>query len=147
MKKEKKLTKKEQEKRELEKAERIRIRNSILITTLANVIGSFIIILIGLLWQKSFDLMAWSNAFLLASISIFFIGWIMFIHNKNIISVFTHSFKTFGLMLVGKKPAKSYYEVKTAIEENPIPNRYFIVSFIYSGIIFIITIILTLLVM
>lgn len=147
MKKEKKLTKKEQEKRELEKAERIRIRNSILITALANVIGSFIIILIGLLWQKSFDLMAWSNAFLLSSISIFFIGWIMFIHNKNIISVFTHSFKTFGLMLVGKKPAKSYYEVKTAIEENPIPNRYFIVSFIYSGIIFIITIILTLLVM
>lgn len=151
MKKEKKQkeikNKKKFNKTELEKAERKQKLRSILITLIINVIGSFIAVIIGLLWQDSFDLMAWANATLLAFLLVFFAGWIMFIHNKNIISMFTHSFKTFGLMLVGKKPAKTYYEVKTSIEENPIPNRYLIVSFVYSGFILIITIILTVLVM
>jgi len=127
------------------KAEKKRARKSTVITFLFNIIGSMIVILIGLLWQNAYDVMAWSNALLLAFIMIFFVGWIMFIHNKNIISIFTHSFKTFGLMLIGKRPAKSYYEVKVGIEENPIPNKYIIISFVWSGILLVATIILTIL--
>lgn len=127
------------------KAEKKKTRKSIYITFLLNIATSIIMIIIGLLWQNSYDVMAWSNALLLSFIMIFFVGWIMFIHNKNIISIFTHSFKTFGLMLIGKRPAKSYYEVKVGIEENPIPNKYLIISFIWSGVLLIATIILTIL--
>ncbi len=140
-----KLTKKEQEQLEREKAEKKKKIKTIYTTLMFNVIGSVIMIVIGLLWQDKFDIMAWSNALLLAFIMVFFAGWIMFIHNKNIISVFTHSFKTFGLMIVGKRPAKSYYEVKQSIEENPIPNRYIYITFLYSSFLLIITIIFTIL--
>lgn len=99
------------------------------LVVIAHIIGSALILLLGLVWQASWDLMAWTNSLWLAFVMVFFIGWIMVIYNQNIISSFVHSVKTFGLMLVGKRPAKKYYEVKLEVEENQIPKFYFLITF------------------
>lgn len=140
-----KIQKKQVNKADLKKAERKKKLKTILITILINVIISIVFLVIGLHWQNAYTIEAWANASLLSFIFILFIGWIMFIYNKNIISIFTHGFKVFGLMIVGKRPKKSYYEVKVQVEENQIPKRYMVVSFIYSAILLVITIILTIL--
>lgn len=111
------------------------------------IVGHFIytgiFILIGMIWQKGSgrrEILQWANSFTLATIMVFFVGWIMFIYNKNILSLFVHSVKTFGLMIVGKRPAKSYYEVKTEIEDNPIPKIYMRITFLFSLVIFVATV-------
>lgn len=130
-----------------EKAEKRRKLKKYMRFLFYNFLGTAVIIAVGLIWQDAYDLMAWSNAVLLAFAMVFFVGWIMLMHNKNILSVFTHSMKTFGLMIVGKRPAKSYYEVKVEIEENPIPKIYLIIIFSFSILLLIATIILTVLVL
>lgn len=112
---------------------------------LAHIIGSFLLVLFALYWQDRFDVMAYSNAFLFAFVMVFFTGWIMLIYNQNIISLVTHSFKTFGLMIVGKRPKKAYYEVKEDVEDNQVPKIYMIITFTCSIILLIPTIILTIL--
>lgn len=135
------MTKKQKDNQKDQRKENIKKFSAII---LIHVLGASFVVGIGLIWQDSYDIMAWANAFLLSFIMIFFVGWIMFIHNKNILSVVTHSFRTFGLMIVGKRPAKSYYEVKTEIEDHPIPNIYLIITFLFSLVLLIVTIILTL---
>jgi FtsH-binding integral membrane protein len=56
---------------EREKAERKRIKKSIYITIFINVAVSLLITALGLLWQKSLTILAWSNAMLLTLIMIF----------------------------------------------------------------------------
>lgn len=111
--------------------------------TLSHILAGGFFIGLGLIWQDSYTLTAWTNALWLSFVMVFFIGWIMFIYNQNIISSFVHSIKTFGLMVVGKKPEKSYYEVKVEVEENQIPKGYFYLSFGIS-ILFLIPAIITL---
>ncbi len=108
-----------------------------------HIIGSALLVFFGLLWQDSYKLMAWSNAFLFAFVMVFFVGWIMYIYNENIVSVFVHSIKTFGLMIVGKRPKKKYYEVKEDVEDNQVPKIYMVITFSMSLILLIPTIILT----
>lgn len=104
----------------------------------AHILGSALLLLLGLLWQNDFlTLMAWTNSLWLTFVMVFFIGWIMFIYNQNIISSFVHSLKTFGLMFVGKRPAKKYYEVKMEVEENQIPKSYLFITFGFSLLILI----------
>lgn len=113
--------------------------------TMSHLLAGGFFLLLGLIWQDSYTLMAWTNALWLAFVMVFFIGWIMFIYNQNIISSFVHSVKTFGLMIVGRKPEKSYYEVKVEVDENQIPKAYFFLSFA-SAILFLVPAIITLII-
>lgn len=125
-----------QKEEQLKKIKRQKQLNFALII-LAHIIGSALLILLGMIWQKSWDLMAWTNSLWLAFAIVFFIAWIMIIYNANIISSFVHSIKTFGLMFVGRRPKKKYYEVKLEVEENQIPKRYVIITFSFSLLILI----------
>jgi hypothetical protein len=69
----------------------------------------------------------------------------MFVWNLNILSPLIHGFKTFGLMLVGKRPKTDYYDYMKKIQEDPIPKYYIVTCFITSGILLIPLIILVLL--
>lgn len=88
---------------------------------------------IGIWWQGfKFDLIAFADAFTLSFVFSLLITWIMFMYNKNILSPMIHGIKTFGLMLVGKRPKKDYYTYMKGIEEDPIPSYIIIYSLIYT---------------
>lgn len=102
---------------------------------------------LSLLWHMRFDLMGFTNALWLTFALIFFVAWIMFVYNRNILSPFIHGMKVFGLMFVGKRTKESYYEYSQRIKENPIPKYVYIPTFINAGIVLVPTIVLTILVM
>lgn len=101
---------------------------------------SLIIVVLGLLWQWSLSITAWCNAFWLAFSIYLLIVWTIFIYNQNVLSSFIHSAKTFGLMLVGKRPKLKYSEYKLQVEENKIPSIYGRLTMAYGFIMFLISI-------
>ncbi|NMA06000.1 MAG: DUF3899 domain-containing protein [Acholeplasmataceae bacterium] len=96
-------------------------------------------------WQMRFDLMGFANIFSVTFLMMFFIAWIFFVYNKNILSPFLHGMKVFGLMLVGKRTKESYYEYSQKIAQNPIPKYIYVPTFIVSLIYFIPAVILVIL--
>lgn len=130
---------------QLKKDEQRKKRKRLLITFLVMTAISCITFILGLLWQWEWSLMAATDALTLSFALIFFAGWIMFVWNLNILSPLIHGFKTFGLMLVGKRPKTDYYDYMKKIEEDPIPKYYIVTCFITSGILLIPLIILVLL--
>ena len=103
---------------------------------------SSLLVGLGLLWQWSITLTAWCNAFWFAFSIYLLIVWTIYIYNQNVLSSFIHSVKTFGLMLVGKKPKLKYSEYKLQIEENKIPTHYGRVVFVYGLMMLIISMVL-----
>lgn len=101
----------------------------------------------ALFWQDHYDLLAICNALWFAFGVNLFIGWIMFVYNKNILSPMIHGFKVFGLMFVGKRPKEDYYEYTVRISENQIPKYLYISTFIAAFIILIPAIITMLILM
>lgn len=91
----------------------------------------------GLLWQWEISLMAIGDALWLAFAIELTVAWIMFVYNHNILSPLIHGVKTFGLMIVGKRPKMDYYNYMKKIEDDPIPNFYYIVTFISAGVLLI----------
>lgn len=116
------------------------IKNTI--TFLLISLVSLIFVGIGLLWQWKFNLIGFANAFLISFTLIFFIGWMMFVYNKNILSPLIHGVKTFFFMIVGKKPKDDYYTYLKSIEENPIPKYIIINTFMVSLLLLIVMLIL-----
>ena len=86
----------------------------------------------GLVWQRRYDLWAFSNALWLAFALEFFVAWIFFIYNKNILSPVIHGFKVFGLMIVGRRTKESYYEYMLRIQENPIPKYIYYTIYAFA---------------
>ncbi len=91
----------------------------------------------GVFWQDDTSLLAIGDAFWLAFFLQLFAGWIMFVYNMNILAPFIHGFKTFGLMIIGKRPKQDYYEYMQNVQNNPIPKKYYILTFLSSLISFI----------
>lgn len=112
--------------------EKKQLRKNIKITAIAMFIISLLLIGFGLIWQRRYDLWAISNALWLAFAFEFFVGWIFFIYNKNIISPLIHGFKVFGLMLIGRRTKESYYEYMIRIQENPIPKYIYYTIYIFA---------------
>ena len=99
------------------------------------------LIYLALLWQDDYSLMAWGDALFLAFTLELFIGWILFVYNKNLFSPLIHAYKSFFLMFVGKKPKLDYFHYSKNISENPIPVYYYIVIFISAFVLLIPTLI------
>lgn len=105
---------------------------------------SLILFVLAIIWQDDTSLLAIGDALWLVLILEFFVGWVMFVYNKNIFSPLVHSTKSLFLMFAGKKPKFDYYEYMKNIEENPIPNYLYHIVFIWTLILFIPTFILLL---
>ncbi len=124
------------EEEKIKKAKKVKQRR-IIITILVLLVLTIILFGGALLWQMRFDLMGFANALSLTFLMLFFIAWIMFVYNKNILSPLIHGFKVFGLMIVGKRSKESYYDYSVRISENPIPKYIYLSTFICSFIVFI----------
>lgn len=120
----------------IEKSKKKR-KKRIWISAIVMLILSLILFGFGLFWQDAYDLMAICDSLWLTFAIEFTIGWVLFVYNKNIFSPLIHGVKTFGLMLVGKRPKQNFYDYTKYVEENPIPSFYFIVVFISAAIILI----------
>lgn len=116
---------------------RRQMRKNIFVTSAIMFFVSLAFIALGLVWQRRYDLWAWSNALWLAFSLEFFLAWIFFVYNKNILSPLIHGFKVFGLMIVGKRSKESYYDYSMRIEENPIPKFVYYTIFIFALLLFI----------
>lgn len=117
----------EQDIEEKEKKAKKAFRKRVYKASILMFIISVALVGFGLFWQDEVSLMAIGDALWLAFALEFGVGWIMFIYNQNILSPLIHGFKTLGLMFVGKRPKKDYYEYMKSIEEDPIPRFYYIV--------------------
>lgn len=98
-----------------------------------HLIASISLFLFGLFWQAKTDLMAVTNSLWLAFSIYLFIGWILFVYNKNILSPLIHGFKVFGNMFIGQRPKEDYYTYTERIKENQIP-KYIYRSFFIIGL-------------
>lgn len=103
---------------------------------------TLILFFLALIWQDDTSLLAIGDALWLVLILEFFVGWVMFVYNKNIFSPLVHSTKSFFLMFAGKKPKFDYYNYMKNIEENPIPNYLYIIVFLWTLVLLIPTLII-----
>lgn len=106
-------------------------------TVLIMLVISIVLVLLGLLWQDKYTLMAWGDALWLAVALEFSAAWMMFIYNQNIMSPVIYGLKTFFLMFAAKKPKMDYYGYTKSIEEEQIPKYIYRVIFISSFILMI----------
>jgi len=98
---------------------------------------SAILFILALIWQDDTSLLAIGDALWLVLILEFFVGWVMFVYNKNIFSPLVHSTKSLFLMFAGKKPKFDYYNYMKNIEENPIPSYLYSIVFLWTLILLI----------
>ncbi|MGI6781541.1 MAG: hypothetical protein ACOX56_01700 [Acholeplasmataceae bacterium] len=118
---------------EIKKKERQKRRRKRIRTVLIFGIITMVALFIAFWWQAwKFDLRGFADAFTLAFVVSLLATWVMFVYNKNILSPLIHGVKTFGLMLVGKKPKDDYYTYMKKIEDEPIPKFIIIYSLIYT---------------
>ena len=99
--------------------------------------ASILIFIFGLLWQDDTSFSAIGDSLWLTVILVFFVGWIMLVYNKNIFSPLLYGAKSFFLLFFGQRPKTDYYNYAKKIEENQVPNYYFIITFTTAFIIFI----------
>lgn len=122
---------------EREKQEKKKKRKKYLLAALIMFVISVFLVGFGLLWQWEISLMAIGDALWLAFAIELTVGWILFVYNHNILSPFIHGFKTFSLMIVGKRPKNDYYTYMKKVQDEPIPSFYYLVVFISAGVILI----------
>jgi hypothetical protein len=91
----------------------------------------------GLFWQNDTSLMAIGDALWLAFALQFFVAWMMFVYNQNVLSFVIYGSLTFLRMLVGKRPKQDYFTYMQMVEERPIPKHIYIPVFVSSAILFV----------
>jgi hypothetical protein len=91
----------------------------------------------GLFWQNDTSLMAIGDALWLAFALQFFVAWMMFVYNQNVLSFVIYGSITFLRMLVGKRPKQDYFMYMQMVEERPIPKYVYIPVFLSSLVLFI----------
>ena len=132
----------EEDSKQLKKKRRKEFIKKYTITSIVMLLISGALFGFALLWQWKTNSLAIANAFTLTTILIFAMGWMLFVYNLNILSPLIHGFKSFGLMIVGKRPKLSYYDYMKKIQDNPLPKFYYLTCFVTAGILLIPTIIL-----
>lgn len=126
------LTEEELKLRKRKNKRKFILKSTVIMSAIVLVLLAFIMV-----WQWKLTLMAFSNGLAFVTILLFTAGWIMFVYNHNVFSPLIHGLKTFGLMMVGKTPKEKYYDYMKKIEENPIPNYIYKVTFITAFIVLI----------
>lgn len=106
------------------------------------VIFSALIVYLVLNWQSSYSLKSWLNAFTISTVFIFFIGWVILMANKNILSPFFYGTKSFFTVLTGQKLGETYFEYCQRWTEKPIKRFYYISNFLIALTHFLVFIIL-----
>lgn len=135
----------EERKKQLKREKRKKIIKKYSIAIAVMVASTGIVFGLIMLWQKGREApisMKITDALWLTLLLHFAAGWIMFVYNYNVLSPIIHGVRTFGLMIVGKKPSKDYYTYLKHIQENPLPRFYILVPMITSFILAIPAIIL-----
>lgn len=120
----------------------IKKKKHLIITSLLNVFLAVMFFLAALLWQKKIDVKASINALQVSSSIMFFIGWMVLMANKNILSPFIYGIKSFLLMFKGAKPKDDYYTYTQRIKENPYPSFMFYIPMLIALPLFIISFIM-----
>lgn len=127
--------------------QKLKRRKRNIISIIVMIVLSALLFGFALLWQDAHDILAICNALWFVFAMEITMAWVIFVYNKNIFSPIIHAAKTFGLMIVGKKPKQDYYAYMKHVQENQIPAFYYVIIFITAGIIFIPALILMIILM
>lgn len=98
---------------------------------------SGLLLLLGLLWQDDYTLMAYGDSLWLVFTLEFFAGWVLFVYNRNIFSPLLYGMKSFGLMFLGKRPKTDYYTYMKRVQDDPISPYFYRVLFLSSLVVLI----------
>jgi hypothetical protein len=122
---------------------RKRTRKEIIIFFFANFV--FLLLLMGfaLWWQGKVDLEAFADGIWLVFAFQLTLSWSLFVYNENIFTPLVHGVKTFFLIFVGRKPSEDYFTYYTKIRDNPIPAAYVLIGFIFTVIVLVVGVLLT----
>jgi hypothetical protein len=112
-------------------------KKRLITTSIIMVIIDILLIGFGLFWQNEISLMAFSDSLWFAFAIQFFVAWMMFVYNQNILSFVVFGSITFLRMLIGKRPKQDYFTYMQMVEEKPIPKSIYIPIFISSLLVFI----------
>ncbi len=63
-----------------------------------------------LLYSQNFSLIGFIDAFSFSSLTLFFLGWILFAANHNVFDMFTYGVKHFIGAFSNRRPEVSYYD-------------------------------------
>lgn len=96
------------------------------------VLFSALIVYLSLNWQNSYSLKSWLNAFTISFVLVFFIGWVVLMANKNILSPLFYGTKSFFTVLTGQKFGETYFEYCQRWTEKPIKKFYYISNFLIA---------------
>jgi len=114
------------------KEQRRRFIKKILITVIISLLLSLGLAWFGLLWQDSYTLLAYCNAFYFSGFILFVFGWMILMSNMNILSPMIYGLKTFFLMFAAKKPSLDYYSYLEDKRKNPLPRFLLLTPLITS---------------
>lgn len=137
----------DKEKEERLKKARIAKRNRILKTIAFMTVLTGFLFIASMLWQADWGLQAIGDGLSLVFVLEFFLGWVLFVYNKNIFSPLIYGGKTFLGMFIGKRPKTDYYSYMKNIQDNQIPAYYYNAFFITSFFVLIPVIIIIIIVL
>lgn len=127
---------------EFKKQQRRKTIRKLIIIFVFSLVLSLILAGFALLWQDSYTLLAFCNAFYVSGFLFFFFGWMILMLNMNILSPMIYGLKSFFLIFAAKKPSLDYYEYLQEKKENPIPRSVVLTPLLASIPNFIVAIIL-----
>ena len=107
-------------------------KRKLIVTTLLNLFLAIMLFLAALLWQNKISIKTVVNALQVSGSVMFFLGWMVLMANKNILSPFVYGVKAFALMFKGSKPKDDYYTYTQRIKENPYPSFMFYIPMIIA---------------
>lgn len=94
------------------------------------VVASALLVLFGLEWQDSSDLLAVCNSFYFSGFILLIVGWMILMVNQNIFAPLVFGMKSFFLMFAAKKPKQDYYSYLEEHRSNPISSQFYVVPFL-----------------
>ncbi len=127
-----------------QKKQKLEIRKQALTFFVFNGLLLVIVMAFSLWWQGKLNLKAFADGIWLVFAVQLTMTWGFFVYNRNIFTPLLHGGKTFILLFVGKKPKDDYYAAYTKVQENQVPNYVIIISAIYTLVVIILGIVLTL---
>lgn len=101
-------------------------------TIIFQYIGAAIFTFLMILYQKNTSLLGYVNAMQVSGITLFVIGWFVYINHFGLFDVAIYGVQAFFKSLVGKTMEKKLYEVRLAHKKMP---KYLYLSFWINGII------------
>lgn len=127
-----------------QKKQKLETRKQAITFLVFNGVLLLLVMAFSLWWQGKFNLKAFADGIWLVFAIQLTMTWGFFVYNRNIFTPLLHGGKTFLMLFVGKKPKDDYYTAYTKVQENQVPNYVIWISSIYTLIIIILGVVLTL---